>query len=112
MLLFIWGIGLSLPFTLVYLLAGKYLLYLLTDNQTVINRAMPYMLWVKELPVITFAAFLWDGIYAGATSSVAMRNTMLIATLLVLLPFYYLIRDVFGNHSLWLALVLFNPAVQ
>ncbi|MCF8302110.1 MAG: MATE family efflux transporter [Bacteroidales bacterium] len=106
-LLFFWGVGLSIPFSLVYVFGGKYLLYFLTDNETVISQSMPYMFWVKILPLITFAAFLWDGIYVGATSSVAMRNTMLIATLLIFLPSYYLLRGPMGNHGLWLALILF-----
>jgi len=56
---------------------------------------------------ITFAAFIWDGIYIGATASAAMRNTLLISTFVVFVPSYYLFDEPLGNHGLWLAMILF-----
>jgi MATE family multidrug resistance protein len=105
--LFTWGLMISIPFTLVYLFAGDMLLYILTDNAIIIEKTSPYMFWMAMIPLITFAAFLWDGIYVGATASVQMRNVMLISTLLVFLPSYYLLIDLMGNNGLWLALMLF-----
>ncbi len=106
-LLFIWGIGISIPFSLIYLFTGNSLLYIITDNPDVILAASPYLFWIGIVPVITFAAFIWDGIYIGATASAAMRNTLLISTILVFIPAYYLLRGPLGNHGLWLALMLF-----
>ena len=106
-LLFLWGFYISIPFTLTYVFAGDYLLYILTDNPDVISAASPYMFWIGLVPIITFAAFIWDGVYIGATSSSPMRNTLLISTIIVFLPSYYLLREPLGNHGLWLALMLF-----
>lgn len=106
-LLFFWGFGISILFTLIYMIAGKNLMYLLTDNPEVIEAAAPYLIWVGIVPLVSFAAFIWDGIYIGATASVAMRNTLLIATFLIFLPSYYLLRIPFGNHGLWIAIIIF-----
>lgn len=106
-LLFLWGGAIAIVFTVIYLAAGRYLLFILTNNQEIINAARPYLPWVILIPVITFPAFIWDGIYIGATASAAMRNSMLISALLVFLPAYYLLEPVFGNHGLWLAFIIF-----
>jgi len=109
-LLFMWAGGIAIVFTFVYLIAGEYLLLLLTDNAEVIAAASPYFHWIVMIPLITFPAFIWDGIYIGATASAAMRNSMLISTLLVFLPAYFLIEPVLGNHGLWLAFIIFMAA--
>lgn len=105
--LFLWGLAISILFTLTYVLSGDYLLFILTDNQDVIKAAAPYIFWIGIVPIVTFAAFIWDGIYIGATASKPMRNTLLISTFLVFLPSYYLLISPLGNHGLWLAIMLF-----
>ena len=106
-LLFFWAGGIALGFTLAYLAAGKYLLLILTSNREIITAAAEYFPWVLLIPIVTFPAFIWDGIYIGATASIVMRNTMLISTLLVFLPAYFILEPVFGNHGLWLAFMAF-----
>jgi MATE family multidrug resistance protein len=106
-LLFIWGILISFPFSLIYLFAGNHILYLLTDSYKIIEAASPYLFWIGIVPIVAVAAFIWDGIYIGATASVPLRNTLLISTMLVFLPAYYLFAGLLGNQGLWLALILF-----
>jgi MATE family multidrug resistance protein len=105
--LFKWGFGISLVFTFIYLVSGKYILYILTNNPTIIAEAQPYLIWIISIPLLTFAAFIWDGIFIGATASVSMRNAMIISTLVLFFPFYYLIGKDLGNHGLWSAFMLF-----
>ncbi len=105
--LFMWGLAISILFTLTYVFAGDYLLFILTDNPKVITAAAPYIFWIGIVPVITFAAFIWDGIYIGATASKPMRNALLVSTFLVFIPSYYLLLSPMGNHGLWLAMMLF-----
>ena len=62
------------------------------------------------IPLITFAAFLWDGIYIGATAARAIRNTMLISAVGVFLPASLILMRFFGNHGLWIAFLLFMVA--
>jgi len=108
--LFIWGTGISILFTLIYLLAGKLIFGVLTNNPEVIANARPYFFWVVMVPLISYAAFLWDGIYIGATAGREMRNAMLISTLVVFFPVYILAGKYMGNHGLWLAFMLFMLA--
>jgi MATE family multidrug resistance protein len=109
-LLFIWGTGISLFFTLVYLLGGNLIFRALTNNPEVIANAKPYFFWVIIIPMVSYTAFLWDGIYIGATAGKQMRNAMLISTLLVFFPGYFLASKFMGNHGLWFAFILFMIA--
>jgi MATE family multidrug resistance protein len=108
--IFVWGSLISIPFSLAYLLAGDYILYILTDKQEVISMASPYLPWLALVPLVSFAAFIWDGIYTGCTATAAMRNTMIIASILIFLPLSYLLVSQMGNHGLWLAMMIFMLA--
>lgn len=108
--LFIWGTGISILFTLIYLLAGNLIFGLLTNNPEVIANARPYFFWVVMMPLVSYAAFLWDGIYIGATAGREMRNAMILSTMLVFFPAYIVLGKIMGNHGLWLAFILFMVA--
>jgi MATE family multidrug resistance protein len=109
-LLFYWGTGISLFFTFLYLLGGHPILRLLTNNPEVISNAKPYFFWVIIIPMVSYTAFLWDGIYIGATAGREMRNAMLISTLTVFFPMYILASQFLGNQGLWFAFILFMAA--
>jgi len=109
-LLFVWGTGISMLFTLIYLFGGNVLFRVLTNNPEVIANAKPYFFWVVMIPMLSFTAFLWDGIFIGATAGQEMRNAMLISTLLIFFPAYILAGKLMGNHGLWLAFILFMVA--
>jgi MATE family multidrug resistance protein len=109
-LLFFWGLAISATFTVIYGFGGEFILRLLTDNSVVIQESQPYLFWVFLIPFVAFAAFLWDGIYVGATASVPMRNSMVIITLVLFLPAYYLLREPMGNNGLWLATMIWLAA--
>ncbi len=106
-LLFLWGAGLAAAFTIIYLPGVNLILEILTSQTEVISGAQPFLVWVILVPLASFASFIWDGIYIGATASKAMRNTLLGATFLVFIPIYYFLNPVFGNHALWLGMLLF-----
>jgi MATE family multidrug resistance protein len=105
--LFIWGLGISLPMTLVYYFGGDFILTILTSNQELIHTAQKYLFWTALIPIITFSAYLWDGIYVGATASRTMRNAMIFSSLGIFLPAFLLLEAPLGNHGLWLAMMLF-----
>ena len=106
-LLFIWGASISLIFTLAYIFGGNIILHILTNNEAVIQQSTKYIFWIGMIPFITFAAFLWDGIYIGAIASTYLRNSMIIASFLIFLPLYYLLKTSLGNNSLWFAFIMF-----
>ena len=84
--LMIWGVGLSLPFSVLYWAFPNTFINLISDNPEIAVSATPYHIYMIIIPLITFAAFIWDGIYIGATASRAIRNTMIISSLFVFLP--------------------------
>lgn len=108
--LLLWGVALSVPFTLLYWAFPEAFIRLVSDQPGVAEQARPYYIYMVLIPVITFAAFLWDGIYIGATAAKEIRNTMIIASLLVFLPAWYFLMPVYGNHGLWIAFLLFMVA--
>lgn len=105
-LLFIWGLGLSTGFTLLYFFGGKSFLGLLTNETSVIREAENYFYWVLAIPLTGFAAFLWDGIFIGATATRQMFYSMLVASGSFFLV-YYSLHEWMGNHALWLAFVVY-----
>ena len=105
-LLFRWGWGLSLSFTILYMIGGQDFLGLLTNDTTVINAAGSYYYWVLAIPLAGFAAFLWDGILIGATATRLMLYSMLVASGLFFVV-YYLFYGVMGNHALWMAFLIY-----
>ena len=104
--LFIWGVGLSTGFTLLYFFGGKSFLGLLTNETSVIREAGNYFYWVLAIPLTGFAAFLWDGIFIGATATRQMFYSMLVASGSFFLV-YYSLHEWMGNHALWLAFIVY-----
>ena len=109
-LLFLWGFLIALPFTVLYALFPDWFIRLVSDQPSIIPMAQPYHIYLASIPLITFAAFLWDGVYIGATAARAIRNTMLISAIGVFLPATLLLMPRFGNHGLWIAFLLFMVA--
>lgn len=105
-LLFRWGWGLSLSFTILYMIGGQDFLGLLTNDTMVINVAGSYYYWVLAIPLAGFAAFLWDGILIGATATRLMLYSMLVASGMFFL-IYYIFYALMGNHALWMAFLIY-----
>ena len=101
-LLFLWGIGLSLSFTILYAFLGKDFLGLLTNDTSVIESSGDYFYWVLAIPLCGFSAFLWDGIFIGATATRQMLYSMLVASATFFIMYYLFYRSM-GNHALWMA---------
>ena len=104
--LFAWGVGLALAFTLLYGIGGSSFLSLLTNEQEVLNASSDYFYWVLAIPLAGMAAFLWDGIYIGATASRQMLYSMLVASVS-----FFILQRIFqqqmGNHALWMAFIAY-----
>lgn len=107
---FVWALLLGFLLSITYWLFGKEILMLYTDKTELINLALTFFIWTIIAPLINSFSYIWDGIYIGATATKPMRNSMLISTLLIFLPFYLLTKDIFGNHVLWGAMLFFMAA--
>lgn len=104
--LFIWGAGLTVLFTLVYASGGNAFLALLTDDRNVITAANTYFYWALAIPAAGIAAFIWDGIFIGATATRGMLLSMA-ASAVSFFAVYYGFHTVLGNHALWLAFLVY-----
>lgn len=102
--IFWWAFLFGGAIMLIFGLFGKQLLRFFTDQHDLIGQAKPYLVWIIAAPVINVAAYIWDGIYLGATAAKPLRNSMIVAMLLFLCAVYLLIP--YGNHGLWAALTL------
>ena len=100
------GLGLSLSFTLLYSIGGQSFLGLLTNETTVIHASESYFYWVLAIPLAGFSAFLFDGIFIGATATHLMLKAMIAASVSFFL-IYYGFRGAMGNHALWMAFITY-----
>ena len=107
--LFGWGALMAALFTCIYIIGGMPFLRLLTDEVQVVEASQAYVWWAYLVPVAGVAAFIWDGLFIGTTQTRGMLISSAIASLLffaittVLMPH-------FGNHGLWLAMILYLVA--
>ena len=102
--LFAWGGALSVLSFFIYFLSGTSLLHLLTNDSQVINRAQQYLPIIYFIPLISFAAFLFDGLYIGTTATRYMLISMFCASA----AFFVLINVcTLSNTLLWLAFLVY-----
>lgn len=103
---FFFTLKISLAFTVIYIFAGKHIFKLLTDSIELLNLIDNYIYWIWALPLVSFLAFLYDGIYIGATATKPMRNLMIFSIIIVFLPSLHILKFYFGNHGMWLAICI------
>jgi MATE family multidrug resistance protein len=77
----------------------------MTGLDTVRASALTYLPYLIGLPLVAVWAFLFDGVFIGATRTAEMRNGMALALLVFLLAAWALMPAL-GNHGLWLAMLL------
>ena len=75
--LFNWALGVGLVFTFIYAVWGKGCIELLTSDTDVIDASRRYMGWLIAMPIISTLAFMWDGVFVGATAGKQIRNSMI-----------------------------------
>lgn len=92
--------------SIVYWFFGADLLSLLSDKQTVIEHAMQHHLWAVIIPLVSFMAFLWDGVFVGMTRSKPMMQAVCLSWITFYVS-YWGTRSYLGEASLWLAFVLY-----
>ena len=97
------GFGVALSGLL--FVAGAAFIDLLATHDLVRETAYRYLPFAAITPLLGAAAFAYDGIYAGATWTRAMRNLMLLA--LALFVAIIMIGDQFGDFGLWIAMLIF-----
>ena len=102
-----WGLGLGTAGSAVYFFFGESILHIFTNKPLVLEAALIVLVWTIIAPMINSICFIWDGIYIGATATSAMRNTMLVSTVLFFVPVYLIAKPFVGVHALWISMTAF-----
>ena len=105
---FLWGGGCALLFLAIYGLGGVPLLRLFSGDAAVVDAARQFLPWLMLMPVIGIPAFIWDGIYTGATRTRDMMLSVVLCAIgffaTYLIGFYLLnADDVLAIHILMAA---------
>ena len=103
---FYWGGAFALLFTFVYYFGGRVIVEVYTNQQTLIEKTMDFMFWVALMPLLSFGAFIWDGIFIGMTASRSMRDAVMIS-MLFFLGLFYATKQIDFAWSLWLSFLMF-----
>ena len=104
--LFVWGAGMTVLFTILYVVGGMSFLRLLTDEDSVVSAAREFVWWAYLIPVAGVAAFVWDGIFIGITQTRGMLLSAALASVVFLAGVTWLM-PLMGNHGLWLSMLLY-----
>jgi MATE family, multidrug efflux pump len=103
------ALGLAVVLALAFGFGGPSAIELMTGLDAVRATALAYLPYAIALPPVAVFAFLFDGIFIGATRAPEMRNGMVLALAVFLLAAWSL-TPALGNHGLWLALLLLMAA--
>jgi MATE family multidrug resistance protein len=106
-LLMYWGLGFGVIFSAAYWFWGDGLLLFFTKHDNVLAEGRKYLPWLISLPLISFASYIWDGVYIGTTASKLMKYTMLASTVVFFIS-YYSAKGTMQNNALWMAMILFS----
>ena len=100
------GAALAVVFTLFYFAGGRGFLSMLTDDNATVSAAMVYLPWAACVPVVSFGAFVLDGVCIGATASRVMLLSSFLAAV-VFFNMFILLRGMAGNNALWAAFLAY-----
>lgn len=100
-----WGAIVAIGLTLVFAIAGGWIIDLMTTSQPVRDEARVFLIYMVAAPFIGAASWMLDGIFIGATRGRDMRNMMALSFVIYVLALLVLL-PIFGNHGLWGALLI------
>ena len=101
-ILFVWALGVGMLFTLIYAATGDWSIRMMTSDPMVIATSHPYLIWLALMPLVSCAAFMWDGIYIGATAGRQVRDCMIVSAV-SFMAVYLAFRSLWGIQALYAA---------
>lgn len=99
---FAWGAVIGVLSTVAYGVFPRAIIGLMTNDPQVLAASEPYLLWLLLMPLISCVAFIWDGIFAGAT---AVRQLMVCMVWSAggFIASFFLCEGHFGPQALYIA---------
>jgi MATE family multidrug resistance protein len=101
--LFLWSAAIGVISTVAYAVWGEWMVRLMTTEPAVIEGTRPFLFWLVLMPIISCAAFMWDGIYIGATASIPIRNSMIWACVAFYVIYFIFRGSTDSIQVLWYA---------
>ena len=96
----------GLIISVLYFITFQFIVSQLTDLEYLRYLTFNYIIWVVIIPPIASLCYQFDGIFIGASQTAEMRNGMILSVIIFIIATHFLV-DNFGNHGLWMALLLF-----
>ncbi|WP_095590514.1 MATE family efflux transporter [Actibacterium ureilyticum] len=100
-----WALGVVILLSLSFAVFGGAIIDLMTTAPDVRQVARDFLPYMVLAPLAGVAAWMFDGIFIGATRSADMRNMMIVSALIYAAAAALLI-PAFGNHGLWIAFLI------
>ena len=100
-----WALLVSLLLAVVFAVSGGAIIDLMAKAPQVQELARVYLPYMIAAPLLGCAAYMFDGIFIGATRSRDMRNMMLVSFLIYAVTALALVPSL-GNHGLWISLLV------
>lgn len=104
-LLFRWSLGVGAVFTFLFALAYMPMYRAMTSDAIVLERLTHFTGWLIAMPIVSTLAFMWDGVYAGATAGRQIRNAMIWAAIGFVVG-YWLSPEGWSTHALFVGYFL------
>ncbi len=101
----LWGAVCVLVLSIGFLMFGGWVIDIMTTAAEVRIEARVYLGYMVVSPLVGLAAWMFDGIFIGATRARDMRNTMAISFAVYAAVVAFSVPWL-GNHGLWLALLV------
>tara|TARA_B100000965_G_scaffold215770_1_gene180433 strand:- start:613 stop:1938 length:1326 start_codon:yes stop_codon:yes gene_type:complete len=96
----------GLIISIFYLIFFKQIINLITDIEILRFISYKHAFWIIIIPPLASFCYQLDGIFIGASQTKEIRNAMFISVTSFIIISIYLTKY-FGNHGLWLSLLLF-----
>lgn len=100
-----WSLMICLVLTTVFAIWGGEIIDLMAKAPDVREEARIYLIYMVAAPLVGLWSWMLDGIFIGATRGRDMRNMMALS-LLVYIAAIMVLVPAFGNHGLWLSLLI------
>lgn len=89
-------------FTVLYAVFGNAFIAMMTSDNEVLEASKQYIGWLIAMPIVSALAFMWDGVYVGATAGKQIRNAMIWAAVGFVVA-YVATFGWAGAHALYIA---------
>lgn len=106
---FLWGGLVGFGYALIYYIFGPELFQLFSTDGSLTDMSKELLVYMAIFPIVSFASYIWDGIFVGLTATMSMRNAMILALTIFITTYYLLPISANGSH-VWQAMCVFMVA--